>query len=71
MDKLSEIALAAKAEGLTYGQYQAKYGKPVEVRKRRYRPGYCRRCGDPLEGRRTRYCSLTCQRAAEKEAREK
>lgn len=67
MDSLTEITAKARAMGLSYGKYVARYGMgahPVKVEepKRSFGKGYCWICGAKLTGKRQKYCSAECTR---------
>lgn len=64
---LEEKAAAAKALGLSYGQYIAKYNlestrarsEPVKAPAGAYK--VCQICGKRLTGHRSKVCSIECE----------
>ena len=74
MDNLAKDAAAAKAAGMSYGQWKAMQYNPVVIKKKdEIQEGWkvCPHCNQPFkpsqQGSKQIYCELTCQRETQKE----
>ena len=83
MDNLAKIAKLARQKGLSYGKYQALYGKPIQKKEepaeKKQHHEYqrflkiCPWCGEEFYGKSNQtYCKPFCQKEAGKQrARER
>ena len=61
MDNLARAAFMARQEGLTYGQWMAKYGtNPYAKKKPVILDRICPQCGAEIPKQRRRFCSDEC-----------
>ena len=71
MDNLARCAMLAKQKGMSYGRYQALYGKPVPKKEEKTLPvkwQVCPWCGKEFKAKTNQiYCEPYCQCEASKE----
>lgn len=69
MDNLARCAMAAKVKGMSYGRYQALYGKPVAKKEEVIPENWetCPWCGKKFKRKPNQiYCEYYCRSEAQK-----